>query len=255
MNTIILGDGPMGRAIERAWSERGGRPRVLGRPASGGHDPSVFRGVEVVFEASTGGSVHANVLAAAAGGCRRLVIATTGWDGNRELVDAILREHGAAAVWAPTFSLGVVILGRLVEAAASMFGALDDVDPFLVEWHRRAKRDRPSATARSLAARLMGAYASRTRIGGGAVGPGSVEELEIVSVRAGASPGMHLVGFDAPGETVELRVTARDRSAYAAGALAAADWLGAAPRASGLHAFEAIADDLLAERRAGAPAA
>ena len=36
---------------------------------------------------------------------------------------------------------------------------------------------------------------------------------------------MHLVGFDAAGETVELRLTARDRSAYAAGILAAADWL------------------------------
>ena len=43
---------------------------------------------------------------------------------------------------------------------------------------------------------------------------------------------MHLVGFDAAGETVELRLTARDRSAYAAGILAAADWLRARRRAS-----------------------
>ena len=42
---------------------------------------------------------------------------------------------------------------------------------------------------------------------------------------------MHLVGFDAAGETVELRLTARDRSAYAAGVLAAADWLRAERRA------------------------
>jgi 4-hydroxy-tetrahydrodipicolinate reductase len=74
----------------------------------------------------------------------------------------------------------------------------------------------------------------------------TVEDLEIASVRAGASPGMHLVGFDAAGETVELRLTARDRSAYAAGVLAAADWLVRAPRAPGIHAFDPVIDELLA---------
>ena len=57
---------------------------------------------------------------------------------------------------------------------------------------------------------------------------------------------MHLVGFDAPGETVELRLTARDRSAYAAGILAAADWLTPGARPAGLHAFDPIVDELLA---------
>jgi dihydrodipicolinate reductase len=56
---------------------------------------------------------------------------------------------------------------------------------------------------------------------------------------------MHLVGFDAPGETVELRLTARDRSSYAAGALAAADWLLREPRPAGLHAFDPVVDELL----------
>ena len=57
---------------------------------------------------------------------------------------------------------------------------------------------------------------------------------------------MHLVGFDAAGETVELRLTARDRSAYAAGILAAADWLRRAPREPGLHPFDPIVDELIA---------
>jgi dihydrodipicolinate reductase len=57
---------------------------------------------------------------------------------------------------------------------------------------------------------------------------------------------MHVVGFDAAGETVELRLTARDRGAYAAGAVASADWLRSAPRRPGLHRFEEVVDDLLA---------
>ncbi len=67
-----------------------------------------------------------------------------------------------------------------------------------------------------------------------------------MSIRAGASPGMHLVGFDAVGETVELRLTARDRSAYASGILAAVDWLARAPRPAGLHSFDPVVDELLA---------
>jgi dihydrodipicolinate reductase len=56
---------------------------------------------------------------------------------------------------------------------------------------------------------------------------------------------MHLVGFDAAGETVELRLTARDRSAYAAGILAAAAWLRRVPREPGLHPFDPIVDELI----------
>ena len=57
---------------------------------------------------------------------------------------------------------------------------------------------------------------------------------------------MHLVGFDAAGETIELRLSARDRSPYALGILTAADWLGRAQRAAGLHSFDPIVDELIA---------
>ncbi|MFL5778688.1 MAG: dihydrodipicolinate reductase C-terminal domain-containing protein, partial [Chloroflexota bacterium] len=79
----------------------------------------------------------------------------------------------------------------------------------------------------------------------GGLGPPGEEELEVSSIRAGASPGMHLVGFDSPGETVELRLTARDRSAYAAGIVAAGDWLLAVPRPAGIHPFDPVVDDLV----------
>jgi dihydrodipicolinate reductase len=65
---------------------------------------------------------------------------------------------------------------------------------------------------------------------------------------------MHLVGFDAPGESVELRLTARDRSAYAAGALAAADWLMRERRPAGLHPFDPVVDEILAPSPAAVPA-
>jgi 4-hydroxy-tetrahydrodipicolinate reductase len=241
---LILGDGALGRAVEAAALGRGGgaprRPartvRLVGRPAGGRHDPAALAGARLIVEASRGDAVAANLAAGLDAGCRAFVIATTGWAEDRARVESLLVRHGAVAVAASNFSLGVVLFGRLVEAAVELFGPLDAFDPYLVEWHRRSKRDRPSGTATDLARRIV---ADHPRLA-------TTDDLEVVSVRAGESPGMHLVGFDAAGETIELRLTARDRSPYAAGILVAADWLERAPRTPGIHAFDPIVDELFA---------
>lgn len=247
MDTIILGSGGMGRTAAAAFELRGDAVRVLGRPVGARHDSTALAGAGMAVEASRGDAVAANVAALVTAGCRRIVIATTGWEADRPWVEALLREHDAAAVAAPSFSLGVALFGRLVEVAAGLFGAIPEMDPYVVEWHRRTKADRPSGTARELSRRILAAHPGKARLANPAGGsPPAADELDVTSIRAGASPGMHLVGFDAPGESVELRLTARDRSAYAAGILAAADWLAAATRAPGIHAFDPeVVDDVL----------
>jgi 4-hydroxy-tetrahydrodipicolinate reductase len=267
MESTVLGTGPLGRAIEASLRARGESVCLLGRPPDrAGHDPTTFGTPVVVFEASRADAVASNVGAGLRAGCRRFVIATTGWTASRPEVDAALRSAGASAVAAPNLSLGAALFLRLVETATDLFGPVADFEPYLVEWHRRGKRDRPSGTALELARRIVARHPRITRSGPpdaadrpdtpdrpGAADrsgdtPRSPDELEVVAIRAGSSPGSHLVGFDAPGETVELRLTARDRSAYAAGALAAADWLVRAPRAPGLHSFDPVVDELLASR-------
>lgn len=242
MQTLILGDGHLGRAIAATLADRGEPPVLVGRPPSGRHGADGFAGSDLVIDASRGEAVVANVAAALDGGVRRFVIATTGWTGSRDQVDAMLRTRAAGAVVAANFSLGVALFARLVEAATDLFGSVEGFDPFIVEWHRRGKRDRPSGTAIELARRIVERHP-------GWAAPG---DLETVSVRAGSSPGMHLVGFDAAGESVELRVTARDRGAYATGVLAAADWLRRTPRTPGIHPFDAVIDELLDRRPAAA---
>jgi 4-hydroxy-tetrahydrodipicolinate reductase len=247
MDAVIFGNGPMGRAIAAAVEEQGGNARVVGRPSALGHDPHSIGGADVVFDASRGDAVAANVNAALAAGCQRFVLATTAWDAERVTVDARLRAGGAAAVAASNLSIGVALFGRLVDEAVRLYGPVEAFDPYVVEWHRRTKRDRPSGTAKELSRRIIAAHGRKRRVADpGLSGPPEPGDLDVTVIRAGASPGMHLVGFDAPGESVELRITARDRSAYAAGALAAADWLLAAPRSPGIHGFDAVVDDLLA---------
>jgi len=247
MDALILGDGRLGRAIAAAFLERGDRARIRGRPTSGCHDPADLAGADVAVEASRGDAVADNVAAALEAGVRGVVIATSAWERDRPRIARLLETLGGAAVAAPNLGLGMALFGRLVDEAVRLYGPLPAFDPYIVEWHRRGKADRPSGTALALAARITAVHPRIRRLADpGASGPPPDGCLQVVGVRAGANPGVHLVGFDAPGEVIELRCTARDRSAYAAGALAAADWLLAVPRAPGIHPFDAVVDDLLA---------
>jgi 4-hydroxy-tetrahydrodipicolinate reductase len=228
MRALITGAGNMGRAIAAALTARGDEvAAMVGRSAR--PEPANLATPDVSFEFSHHAALLANVDLALAAGCRALVIGTTGWsaaDTTGEGLSARLSEANARAVVAPTFSLAAVLFGELAEEAARRFGAFADYDPYIFEQHRRTKPDRPSGTALAVAERLLPHLPSKRQArlaeGQGAPDPGV---LEVVALRAGSHPGMHVVGFDGPGEALELRITARDRSAYAAGALLAADRL------------------------------
>jgi 4-hydroxy-tetrahydrodipicolinate reductase len=235
MSTItILGDGALGRAIDAALRARGDVVSIHGRPAAGRHDLAAIAGSDVVVDASRGEAVAGNVATTLAAGCRRLVVATTGWHDDLARVERAVGRTRATAVVAPNLALGAAVYLRLVDEAARLASAIGGFEPSVVEWHRRTKADRPSGTAREIVRRL------------GAALPISVDEVAVI--RSGSMPGMHAVALDGPSETIELRLTARDRSGYATGALAAIDWLLAAPRPAGLIPFDAVVDDLIARR-------
>ena len=247
MDTIILGTGGLGRAAAAALTARGDAVRLVGRPGTGRHDPASLGGADVIVEASRGHAVLGNIEAGLAAGCRRFVIGTTDWAADRAAVNELLVAHSAVAVVASNFSTGVVLFGRLVEAATRLFAPIPEFDPYIVEWHRRTKTDRPSGTARDLAARMLAIHPRKNRLSDGSGGQPATDELEVLAIRAGANPGSHLVGFDAPGETLEIRLSSRDRSAYASGIVASADWLSKQPRTPGIHPFDPeVVDELLA---------
>jgi len=217
----------MGRAIGAALTARGDTVVAsLGRDAAR-TDVMELRPVDVAFDFTHADAVLGSGRVAAASGARVLVTGTSGWASEqaiREELGAVAIEHGMRVVVGPTFSVATVLFTSLAVEAARRFGRFADFDPYVFEQHRRTKPDRPSGTALAIAEAMLPHLRSKRRArlpaGQGAPDP---ETLEVVAIRAGASPGMHVVGFDAPGESIELRVTARDRSAYVAGALLAAD--------------------------------
>jgi 4-hydroxy-tetrahydrodipicolinate reductase len=243
MHLLLYGPGRLGGAIAAAATDVGWHVTAIGRPADG------FRAAaptaDVVVDASPGPAVAPNVAHALAGGNRAFVLAATGWDADRLRVQAMLAEHNGAAVVSTNLSLGAALFLRLAETAAAWYARAGAYEPSIVEWHRRGKADRPSGTARALARRIVAADPRWTAPDEAGDPHHARPSLEVAGIRAGTAPGTHLVTFDGPGESVELRLTARDRTAYADGALAAARWLTATARVPGIHPFDAVVDDLL----------
>jgi 4-hydroxy-tetrahydrodipicolinate reductase len=222
-----MGAGNMGRAIGAALVGRGDAVvATLGRDVAT-VDPVALRPVDVAFEFTHADAVLHNARFAADTGARVLVVGTSGWAADARIraeLDALGHGSGLQIVAGATFSVATVLFTGIAVEAARRFGRFADFDPYVFEHHRRTKPDRPSGTALAIADAMLPHLRSKRQArlpeGQGAPDP---ETLEVVALRAGASPGMHVVGFDAPGESIELRVTARDRSAYVAGALLAAD--------------------------------
>jgi 4-hydroxy-tetrahydrodipicolinate reductase len=206
---LIVGRGRMGRLVEALAPEHGFH--VAGAVDIDTADrPDAWPLADVAIDFSVGEAVPLN-LPVLAGRGTDVVIGTTGWQEH----EAVLRERvtgsGIGVVAAPNFAIGVNLFIALVERAAELWQNQPAFGAWLHELHHAAKRDAPSGTALAIEDRM------RTR--------GYALPLAVSSTRAGSIPGTHTVGFDAAAETITLTHTARDRTAFARGALQAAAWV------------------------------
>jgi 4-hydroxy-tetrahydrodipicolinate reductase len=149
------------------------------------------------------------------------VTGTTGWHEQLPRITALVERRGGALLHAANFSLGVHLFLRAAQDLARRFAGRSGFDAFILEEHHATKVDAPSGTARELQARMRGADPARP--------------FPITSVRVGGTPGTHVVAYDGGSERVTLGHESRSREGFAAGALAAAEWL---PGHRGVHTVE-----------------
>ena len=214
MKILLVGHGKMGQLVGTLATQYDCEVAGVIDPGSplhgGGPDAERWAGVDVAIDFSTPDSVIANAQALAGRGIS-LVIGTTGWSQHEAALRKTVTDAGVGIVVAPNFSTGVVLFEALVAHAAKLFAPQQDFAAFIHEAHHSAKKDAPSGTA-FLLKRVMEQA-------------GFPRPIDVSSTRAGFIPGTHTVGFDGPAETITLTHTARDRTAFARGALAAAHWV------------------------------
>jgi 4-hydroxy-tetrahydrodipicolinate reductase len=214
VKVLLVGHGKMGRLVGDLAGQYDCEVAGVIDPASplhgGGPDADRWAGIDVAIDFSTADSVSANAPVLARRGIS-LVVGTTGWAAHEAALRQAIADAGVGIVVAPNFSTGVVLFEAVVAHAAKLFAAQDDFGAFLHEAHHAAKKDAPSGTALSLKRAMERA--------------GFARPIDVSSARAGFIPGTHTVGFDGPAETITLTHAARDRTAFARGALAAARWV------------------------------
>lgn len=231
MKIAIIGNGKMGKAVAALALQRGHAIHtVVNRvenPAGRALTAERLRGADVAVEFTRPDAAPANL--------ERLIelsipviTGTTGWGGELPRIEALVRRQGGALLHAANFSVGVHLFFRAARALAECFRKRPEFVVTIHEEHHASKLDAPSGTALLLQRQLW------------EVEPG--RRFPITSVRAGDAPGTHMLTYEATHESVVLRHVTRSRDVFAAGALAAAEWL---PGHHGVFTFE----DMLFEER------
>jgi 4-hydroxy-tetrahydrodipicolinate reductase len=214
LRLLLVGYGRMGRLVGQLAPEYGCEVAGIVDPASpdtqGRVDDPVWNDVDVAVDFSGAEAVPVNVPVLVARGIG-VVIGTTGWQSHEAALRAVVAGAPAGVVAAPNFSTGVVLFEALVARAAALFAGQGDFGAYLHEAHHVMKKDAPSGTAIHLKKAAQAA--------------GYAKPIDVSSTRAGHIPGTHTFGFDGPSESITLTHTARDRAAFARGALTAARWL------------------------------
>jgi 4-hydroxy-tetrahydrodipicolinate reductase len=151
-----------------------------------------------------------------------LVVGTTGFspEQHSQMRKAIVGH--AAAVITPNFSLGMNIFWKLVADAAT---ALKDYDIEIIEAHHNQKKDAPSGTALATIDAINRALGEKEIVYGRKGVTPRGKEIGVHAVRGGDIAGDHTVLFAGPGERIEIKHQAHSRTAFASGAVRAAEWV------------------------------
>ena len=149
------------------------------------------------------------------------MVGTTGWYAHLPEMTALAERHGASLLHGTNFSLGVQAFFR---AARLLAEALPGYALALEETHHVTKRDAPSGTALTL----------QQAVGG---------QASITSHRVGDAAGVHVLTLRSPSETLTLRHESHARTAFAKGAVRAAEWL-ANQLETGACEFSSVAKSL-----------
>lgn len=132
------------------------------------------------------------------------------------------------AVIASNFSVGANLL---IAMSAALKALPQGFDVSIVEAHHSGKADAPSGTALSIAREVSKARGyTKTVSGRSGASKRAPDELEVSSLRGGGTPGIHTVHAFGPHEMITLEHVAFSRTAFALGALHAAEWVTAKRR-------------------------
>lgn len=151
-----------------------------------------------------------------------VVIATTGY--TAEQIEKIKEMSSYAPVlYSGNYSLGVMVMKKLVKIASDILGENFDVE--LIEKHHNRKLDAPSGTAKMLVDAVNSDKNYKLTHGREGASKRVKEEIGVHAIRGGTLCGEHEMLFLGNDEVVSIKHEAHSRKIFAKGACKGAEWL------------------------------
>ncbi|MFH0865298.1 MAG: 4-hydroxy-tetrahydrodipicolinate reductase [Bacteroidota bacterium] len=223
MKIILSGYGKMGKELEKAALQQGHDIILILDNESDWKKYDLFKGTaDVAIDFSMPQCAAENIFRFFEKNIP-VITGTTGWHKRFEEVKSYCIQNKQALLYASNFSIGMNIMFAMNEKISELMNAYPDYDVRIEETHHTQKMDSPSGTAIALANDII-KHLERKKEWTGAP-PAFNNFLEIKSFRVGNNNGIHNVMYSSANDELEIKHTAKNRSGFATGALAAALWI------------------------------
>ncbi len=228
MKIALIGYGKMGKTIERLALQSNHEVVLkIDKENADELTPENLQKADVAIEFTQPETAYGNIVACLESGVP-VVVGTTAWLDKLDAVKKLCREKNGAFFHASNFSIGVNIFFAVSRYLAGLMNEQPQYDVSMEEVHHTQKLDHPSGTAITLAEGILKNINRKTSWAASLNEPKtglSPGEFPIVSKRIDPAPGTHVVTWASEIDTIEISHTAHSREGFAAGALAAAEWI------------------------------
>ncbi len=223
LKIALLGYGKMGKAIEKIAFQKG--YSIVLKVGIENLDELTSENIkkaDVAIEFSNPESAVKNILFCLENNVP-VLSGTTGWLQDLTLIENKCREHSGAFLYASNYSIGVNVFFELNKKLAQLMKQHTEYNAIMEEVHHTQKMDAPSGTAITLAQQIIECLPAKSKWVNDA--QSNPSELSIISKRIDSVPGTHTVTYTSAIDDIEIKHTAHNRVGFAAGAIAAAEFL------------------------------
>lgn len=225
----------MGHIVEKVLMERGHEVvAVIDNAEDWQRFDGEFRRAEAAIDFSEPSAAVPNMVRAFEAKVP-IVVGTTGWHDRLDEIRRACAAHEGKLVYGSNFSIGVNIFFKINQLLARLMNEQDRYHAAMEETHHIHKKDAPSGTAIHLAQDILKEVNALKEW---KLTPCDHTDvvLPITAIREDEVPGTHVVTWESPEDTIEIRHTAHGREGFALGAVHAAEWIVSQP--TGVYPFE-----------------
>ena len=223
MKIALIGYGKMGKAIEEIALQKGYEIILkINDENIAALTKENLQQCDVAIEFTNPESAVENIHTCINAGVP-VVCGSTGWVQHENEIKKYCIENDGSLLYSSNFSIGVNIFFEINKRLAALMAQQNGYNVGIEETHHTQKKDAPSGTAITIAQQII---SERSDKNNWTLNPLPADnEILIESKRIDPAPGTHHVSYTSTIDDIEIIHTAHSRKGFAAGALAAAEFI------------------------------